>query len=443
MSEPPERALLRDLAAELGEGTILWRGADLGGSDIDLIATAGSARALASFLHARGLAPEPGDPGHVVWTAPGLKPFDVLDAEAWPRQYPALEAVTERVVRTGDLPPEPAPEDRLLMLAAEAIAGRPVEKIVRRARPLLAADGVADRLAARAREQDATPLAGLIADPGGLERLARRGRLRYGHAARLAAASPRARFALLARVAGRASRGRSAGLPQTRSRRPLLISLSGMDGAGKSTAAEGIRSHLEANGFPARIEWARIGGESRLLLTLATPVKRILRREGTVADPIAAGGPDIGKVQDPRAAAGRRGPITWTWVVIVAAANAGSYRRAARRRRAGVSVVSDRWVTDAVVDVDLRYGRHAVAAGVLRFLAPRTDLSLLLEVDAATAAGRKPGDQAPHVLEGMEERYARQAGRGSMRVVDARRPPDEVVSAALALVDEVLDRRAG
>jgi len=441
VSDPTQRALLGELAATLGRDAILWRGADLGGSDVDLLVTPGATRPLARFLSERGLVPEPGDPGHVVWTAPGSKPLDVLSGDAWPGHYPALEAITERLLPHTDLPPEPAPEDRLLILGAEAVAGRPVHKIVRRARPLLAADGVADRLAERAREQCAAPIGALISDPDGLERLARRGRLPYGYAVRLALRSPRARAALQARVAGRLSGGRRAGRPRSL-RRPLLISLSGMDGAGKSTAAEGIRDHLTAQGLPARIEWARIGGESKLLDTLATPVKRLLGREGTVADPIAAGGPDIGKVQDPRAAAGRRGPVTWTWVVIVAAANASSYRRAARQRRDGVSVVSDRWVIDAVVDVDLRYGRHAVAAAVLRWLAPRTDLSVLLQIDAATAAARKPGDQALHVLEGMEERYSAEAEREQLAVVDARRPPEQVLDDLLALVDRVLDARA-
>lgn len=70
---------------------------------------------------------------------------------------------------------------------------------------------------------------------------------------------------------------------------PLLITISGMDGAGKSTAAAVIDTRLRAAGLPAEIVWARIGGESALLNRLATPVKRVLRRSGTVADPVAAG----------------------------------------------------------------------------------------------------------------------------------------------------------
>jgi len=442
VSEPTARELLRDLAAELGERTILWRGAELGGADIDLLATDGSARDVARFLHARGLEPTPGDPGHVVWSAPGLKPIDVLDERAWPRHYPSLAGLRRRLVAHADLPPEPAPEDRLLILGAEAVAGRPVEKLVRRARPLLAGDGVPARLDALARDEGAEAIAALIADPAALEARAARGRLPYPAAAAVAARSPRARLALAARVAGRLSGGRSTGPAAARPRRPLLVTLSGMDGAGKSTAAEAIRAHLEANGLPARIEWARIGGESQLLDTLATPVKRILRRQGTVADPVAAGGPDVGKVQDPRAASGTRSAITWTWVVIVAAANARSYRQAARRRQTGVSVVADRWVTDALVDLDLRYGKHPAATAVLRRLAPRTDLSVLLQISAATAAARKPGDQALHVLEGMEQRYAEQARDPSIAVVDATRPPPDVTAAVLALVDQLLDEQA-
>ena len=439
MTESALRELLKDLAAVAADQAILWRGGELDGSDVDLLVLPGARRTVASFLHARGLSPEPGDPGHVVWTGRGLKPVDVLDGAAWPHHYPPLGAVVERLVSRPGSPPEIAPEDRLLILAAEAVTGRPVEKVVRRARPLLERDGVPDRLAQRAREHGATPLAELIADPGALEGRARRGRLPYPQAARVALRSQPARHALMARAAGRASAGRMPPVPRGVPQR-LLISLSGMDGAGKSTAAEAIRERLEEHGVPARIEWARIGGESRFLDAVAEPVKKLLRRQGTVADPVAAGGPDIGKVQDPRAAAGARTPVWWAWVVIVAAANASSYRRAARRRRGGESVVSDRWVVDAVVDLELRYGRHPIAARVLRWLAPSTDLSLLLVLDAATAAARKPGDQALHVLEGMEARYAEEARRGGLEIVDAAQPPDAVRAAVLERVDALIER---
>lgn len=216
-----------------------------------------------------------------------------------------------------------------------------------------------------------------------------------------------------------------------------------MDGAGKSTVAAALAAHLSEAGVPAEIAWARIGGESVLLNRLATPVKRILRRAGTVADPIAAGGPAIEKSRDPRETKGRRRLVSWVWIAIVAWANARSYRRSAGGRRRGLTVVCDRWATDALVDVELRYGSHRVAREILRRLPPRPDLAILLEIDAATAAARKPGDQAEWVLIEMERLYAVEARSSGLERVDARLPREEVGRRLVALVDALVGSRRG
>jgi thymidylate kinase len=222
--------------------------------------------------------------------------------------------------------------------------------------------------------------------------------------------------------------------------RPLLVALSGMDGAGKSTAAIAVMEHLTARARPAEVAWARLGTERELLDRLAMPVKRLLRRSGTVADPVAAGGPAVEKVQDPRESGGRRRPTSWVWIAIVAWASARTYRRTARGRRRGVSVVCDRWVTDAIVDLELRYGRHRLGQAILRRLPPRPDLQVLLEIDAATSIARKPQDQAERVLVEMERLYAEEARSARIERVDARRPREEVERSLLALIDPLLGR---
>jgi len=335
--------------------------------------------------------------------------------------------------------------DRALIFAAEAVAGRPIEKLVHRIRPLLERPRFLDDLRQVATGEGLEALADLIERPDALAALARRGRLPYPRAAALAIRSAPARAALGGRVAGRLG-GMVSGAPLKHRRRrarsePLLITVSGMDGAGKSTAAGIIEARLRAAGLPAEIIWARIGGESVLLNRLARPVKRVLRRSGTVADPVAAGGPGIQKVQDPREAQGRRRLVSWAWVVIVATANARSYRRAASGRRRGTHVICDRWATDAFVDLELRYGRHRLAEGMLRRLSPDRDLGILLEIDAHTAARRKPGDQAEHVLAAMEPLYAQRAREEGLVRVDSRRGPAEVERTISAVVDALLSAR--
>ena len=443
MTETTIEGLLAELARVAGANVVLWRGADLGGNDVDLLVLPDGERALAATLAREGLVPAAGDPGHVVWTRPGLPPLDVLPASAWPSHYPDATGVAGRASRQPDLPPVASDEDRALIFAAEAVAGRPIKKIARRLRAILGDPGARARIEEHAEREGAPELGALAIDPEALEAAARRGRLPYVRAAAAAARGPRARAALAARAGARARRAvRSHAAPRG-APRPLLVTLSGMDGAGKSTAAETLLARLAAAGVPAEMSWARLGSESRLLDGLATPVKRLLRREGTTADPVAAGGPDVGKVQDERESAGRRRLVSWVWIAIVAWANARSYRDSAAGRRRGVTVVCDRWATDALVDLDLRYGRHALAEAILRRLPPRPDLAILLEIDAESAHARKPGDQAVHVLEGMQQRYARVAEEQRLVRVDATAPRAEVAERLGELVDALVERRAG
>lgn len=426
---------------------MLWRGDDMDGSDVDLLVLDEAADELAALLSGAGLAPRPGEPGHVVWDGRGL-PIDVLRATAWPSWYPALPAVLRRAEARAEAPPVASAEDRLLILAAEAVAGRPLEKVARRSRALLANPGTEQRLAALAREERMDGLRSLVVRPEALLGAARRGRLPYPRAAATALRSPGARAALRARLQARAGRAlgwggaaahrwRSAGAG-----RPLLVTFSGMDGAGKSTVVTAVERHLSTRGLPAQVAWARLGSEGEVLNRLALPVKRLLRREGTIADPVAAGGPTTARVQDSRERSGRRRPMSWAWIALVAAINARSYRRSADARWHGLAVVCDRWAIDAVVDLELRYGEHRLARAILRRLPPRPDLAVVLSLDAATAAVRKPGDQASRVLREMERLYALRASGGDAVVVDATAPRERVERQVLELVDQLIAERS-
>lgn len=447
MTEDPTSALLERVAGLLGYRAILWRGAEPG-SDVDLLVLDSALPELSRLLTEAGLHAEAGDPGHVVWmpSSPGggPLPLDILAFSSWPSHYPSLPGVMSRLQTSEAGPPVASAADRALIFAAEAVGGRPVEKVVDRIRPLLEGSGFPDDLRQVAAGEDLEALADLIGRPDALTALARRGRLPYPRAAALAVRSAAARAAVGARVAARLAEmasGPSRGRRRRAGPGPLLVTVSGMDGAGKSTAAGIIEARLRAQGLPAAVIWARIGGESALLNRLATPVKRVLRRSGTVADPVAAGGPGIEKVQDPREAGGRRRLVSWAWIVIVATANALSYRRAASERRRGMHVICDRWATDAFVDLELRYGRHRVAEAMLRHLSPERDLGILLEVDARTAALRKPGDQAEHVLAAMEPLYARRAREEGLVRIDSRRPPADIEQTLSAVVDALLATR--
>jgi thymidylate kinase len=177
-----------------------------------------------------------------------------------------------------------------------------------------------------------------------------------------------------------------------------------MDGAGKSSAAVLIEQRLRDAGYPVKQEWQRLG-EMDSLDRLPAPLKS----SATVA----------------------------------ALETARAHMLSTALTRSGTSVVADRWVADSLVDLELRYPRHAVAERVLRALAPRADLDVLLEIDAATSAQRKPDDWPLPVLERMEAAYARVAELTGVRRIDASRPQDEVLAELAEMVDATIARAAG
>jgi thymidylate kinase len=236
-----------------------------------------------------------------------------------------------------------------------------------------------------------------------------------------------------------------------------------MDGSGKSTAALELVARLEERGRPAVISWSRLAAESELLDLIAAPVRRVLRRSRPTAAAEATAGLEGLTRGDASAASngapssdepsgGGGGPVKSVWVAIVAAVNARSSRRSARLARDGVIVVCDRWLVDALVDLELRYGHHRAASWILRRATPHADLAVLLEIDAATSIARKPGDHAPAVLERMAGLYADAAGavgfppageepRAGLVRIDARGSREDVLGALESRIGAVLAAR--
>jgi len=309
-----------------------------------------------------------------------------------------------------------------------------VHKLASRGAALLSEPDVRQRLAGLGAQERMGALVELAGALDRMEGTGRGGRLPWRRSVSLGLRSSAARAALRDRVSARLERPTArGGRPQ---RRGLLIALSGMDGAGKSSAAEAISLRLAERNVAAEVSWARLGNRSRVLDRIAGPVKRLLKREGTVADPVAAGGPAITKVRNSREAT-RRTLVGWTWVLIVTAVNARDGRRAARVRNDGTAVICDRWTADALVDLHVRYGRHRAAEALIRRALPRPDLAVLLEIDPETSRQRKPEDQADRVLAEMVGHYAELAGRLDLLRIDARRPMSEVTRRLQAAVDEL------
>jgi thymidylate kinase len=427
------------LARAVPEGVVLWRGEGLDGNDVDVVAVPGRGHAVAGALRDQRLTPAPQEPGRVMWRRlPGeTVVVDVLAPHAWPARYPALDDVLGRA-RNGTLGlPVASAGDRLLIHAAEAVAGWPLAKTRRRLHAAWAEPGAGDSLAAAARAEPglgglarlAQVLATATAGAGG-----RADALPLPVALRAAARSAQGRAALgerLATAAGMTVRPplpRVAGPPADAVAQARLVALSGMDGAGKSTAGLDLLEALEAAGQPAVVDRIRLADELGLLGVTARLVRRILGRETSLVDPEAPApaAPAAG-------GSGRDGVVDAVWVLAVAGVAVRNARRTGRIRRRGLSVVCDRWLADALVDLRIRYGPHPAAEWLLRRGFPRADVAVLLEVDGATAARRKPGDQTEAVLHAMSERYAEVGDRLGLPRVDASAPPGEVATRLRAL----------
>lgn len=434
MDEAAAAQVLSALAAAAPDAVLLWRGEGLGGSDVDVVVLAEGGAQVARVLRECGLAPAPQGPGRFLWRRlPGKDVVvDVLLEHAWPAMYPSLPGVLARAERGPLGLLVAAPGDRLRVHAAEAVAGWPWPRGTARIRALV--EDTSGEALARVDEQDRA-----------LARLARRAvsgdishpdreRLPLRDAARAATGSPYARQALRWRLWGEPV-SRPPGTAPTGG--ALLVALSGMDGAGKSTAALALLERSEARGEPALVHWTRLARDLGVLVHVGRLARRLTGRSRPVSQPYRPeDAHDTTRTATAPTSSGGRRLVEGAWVVAVALSGVRNARRARGLQRSGVHVVCDRWLLDALVDLRIRYGHHPAAEWMLRRGFPRADVAVLLRVDPATAAARKPGDQRDDVLLTMGEHYDRLVTDLDVRVLDAGRASEQVVADLVRLVAE-------
>jgi dTMP kinase len=201
-----------------------------------------------------------------------------------------------------------------------------------------------------------------------------------------------------------------------------LITLEGIDGAGKSTLAEGLLAALTARGLP--VELLREPGG----VPTAEAIRDLIR--------------DPGRHIDPRAEA-----------LLFAAARAQLVsERLLPLLQQGTVVLLDRFVDSSLVYQGLGRDLGVDEIRTINGLATQgviADLTLLLELDAGAARERsqaRAGESDRMEREDTEffERIASgyrglaAAEPGRIRVIDAALPPDEVLAAALAAIGELI-----
>ena len=164
--------------------------------------------------------------------------------------------------------------------------------------------------------------------------------------------------------------------------RPISISFSGIDGAGKSTQIQALRDALESQGQSVRIVafWDEIAALTRL-------------REGA-GHRIFKGEKGVGSPEKP---VNRRDKNVQTWpmamirlgLYFLDAFSARIRVRQALRSGSGV-VIFDRYIYDQFANLNLRRPLLRAYVRTVMRLVPRLDVSFILDANPAQARARKP-----------------------------------------------------
>ena len=163
---------------------------------------------------------------------------------------------------------------------------------------------------------------------------------------------------------------------------PLLITFSGIDGAGKSTQIDKLREYLSQQGLPVRILtfWDNVAVLSSMRSGFS---RKVLQSDG--------------KVGSPDKPANRNDKNTRSFPLLVGRsllhlADVFRLRQIIRRERAtgGGVIIFDRYIYDQLAALPMHHWLARAYARFVLSLAPRTDVSYLLDAIPEEARARKP-----------------------------------------------------
>jgi len=185
---------------------------------------------------------------------------------------------------------------------------------------------------------------------------------------------------------------------RVRSQKPLLVSISGCDGSGKTVQAELLKAAFETCALRTRPVWSR-GGSSRFMSVFIRAAKRLFARRPSGEAGGRSGSPaappsEADKIHSRRESL-RHPVLRFLYSVLYSLDLAGVYWIKTRfYLLTGNVVICDRYIPDALVDLATAGGgrleRTPIAFKLLEWLAPRPHCSFVLDVDEAEALRRKP-----------------------------------------------------
>lgn len=214
----------------------------------------------------------------------------------------------------------------------------------------------------------------------------------------------------------------------------MLIAISGIDCAGKSTQIELLRRHFERRGRAVETLWHRPGYSPAL-----DAARALIRRLRPAALPTAERPAE-------RARAFARPGVAEAWVAAALADTLVCYAVRVRTLLArGRVVLCDRYLEDAALDFELRFPHLAAAARrglrAVRVLSPVPDAAFLLTLERAEMARRmaakdEPFPDPPAVREARYRAYREIAAAGKLIPIDATPPADVVHRRILERLEE-------
>lgn len=196
----------------------------------------------------------------------------------------------------------------------------------------------------------------------------------------------------------------------------VLISFSGVDGSGKSTQIENLRSALHAAGL-----------STRLLAFWDNVVVGVKYREGFVHKVyksergIGAPGKPVNR-QDKNV---RRWYLTLARHFLYLLDAINLCRIVAREKRSGANVIIlDRYIYDELANLNLSNPLSRAFVRFVHAFTPRPDIAYLLDADPVAAYARKPEYQ-PEFMEKCRRAYFELANLlGSMTIIPALDLPE-------------------